>query len=114
MASYSLSLKTSAFELHRILEILIAQGSTSILFKNKETNEVHVAVFLKYRTRLLFHMNDTDNVVIKKHRVLGMEKLPDVKVYTNNYRLVNLVNTTINQSLGSEIILLLDIYLEHT
>lgn len=61
LASYSLSLKTSA-ELHRILEILIAQGSTSILFKNKETNEVHVALFLIYRIRWLFHMNDTDNV----------------------------------------------------
>lgn len=61
MASYSVSLKTSA-ELHRILEILIAQRSTSILSKNKETNEVHVPLFLKYRIRLLFHMNDTDNV----------------------------------------------------
>lgn len=61
MASHSASLKISA-ELHRILEILIAQGSTSILFKNKETNEVHVALFLKYRTRLLFHMDDTDNM----------------------------------------------------
>lgn len=61
MASYSLSLKTSA-ELHRILEILIAPRSTSILCKNEETNEVHVALFLKYRIRLLFHMNDTDNM----------------------------------------------------